>query len=80
MQTILIGFAVVKTQFVTDRIGPRASEVACELSLKDMGYINVKLPWIFPGALLNFNGNSENILGNLEMCEVNRPVCNDIKI
>ena len=82
MQTILICFAVVMTQFVTNRIGPRASEVASELSLKDMGNRNVKLPWIFPEAQLNFNGNSENIeniLGHLEMCGVNRPVSNHIK-
>ena len=29
-------------------------------------YIPVKLPWIFPGAPLNFNGDPGNIQGNLD--------------
>ena len=29
-------------------------------------YIPVNLPWIFPGAPLNFNGDPRNIQGNLD--------------
>ena len=40
------------------QVGPIMIEIAIN--------IPVKLPWIFPGAPLKFNGATENIKGNLD--------------